>query len=251
MKLKEILSNRVVKRCVIVASSLLALSLIVVLYFAFKPCQHKWIDATCDTPKTCSVCEQSEGEPLKHQWKNATCDSAVTCVLCSDTAGTALGHQWRVATCVKAKTCSVCNKTDGNPLGHDWQKATCTNPKTCVVCNKTKGKKANHKWVEATYYKPKTCSVCEATSGLPLTQSEEEDFDYTEDVAECPICGNEADRPQTPYCSSHDCEQTNCPYPAKSDGVGTRGSHCDFHGCQTPKCTNIPIGGSSYCASCQ
>lgn len=29
---------------------------------------HKWADATCDTPKTCSVCHETEGEALGHSW---------------------------------------------------------------------------------------------------------------------------------------------------------------------------------------
>ena len=30
------------------------------------PHEHVWTDATCEKPKTCSVCEITEGEALKH-----------------------------------------------------------------------------------------------------------------------------------------------------------------------------------------
>lgn len=30
--------------------------------------EHKWIDATCTTPKTCSVCGATSGDPLGHDW---------------------------------------------------------------------------------------------------------------------------------------------------------------------------------------
>lgn len=63
----------------------------------FLPCNHEWNEATCTLPKTCSICEEVEGE--------------------------ALGHIWTDATCSDPKTCSVCGETDGEPIAHtpgDW-----------------------------------------------------------------------------------------------------------------------------------
>lgn len=74
------------------------LFLIIVL---LMPCPHEWQEATCTTPKYCTICEESEGEALGHtkgEWeltKEATLvDVGVEELLCSvcgeslDTRGT-------------------------------------------------------------------------------------------------------------------------------------------------------------------
>jgi len=40
---------------------------------------HRWKDATCTSPKTCTVCGVTEGEMLAHGWEDATCTSPKTC----------------------------------------------------------------------------------------------------------------------------------------------------------------------------
>jgi len=78
-------------------------------------CKHIWYAATCDTPKTCSECGETEGE--------------------------ALGHSWAEATCEEAKHCTYCNKTEGEALGHTWEEATTEAPKTCTTCGETEGER--------------------------------------------------------------------------------------------------------------
>ncbi len=80
---------------------------------------HKWDEATCDAPKTCSVCAKTEGDKLAHDWAAATCDKAKTCKLCEKTDGKALGHKWEEATTEAPKTCSVCKKTSGSKIKTD------------------------------------------------------------------------------------------------------------------------------------
>jgi hypothetical protein len=36
-------------------------------------CDHKWVDATCIAPKTCSVCGQTEGEVIDHNYQDSIC----------------------------------------------------------------------------------------------------------------------------------------------------------------------------------
>ena len=48
---------------------------------------HTWVNADCDTPKTCSVCQETEGEALGHNWVNADCDTPKTCSVCQATEG--------------------------------------------------------------------------------------------------------------------------------------------------------------------
>ena len=47
---------------------------------------------------------------LRHEWQAATCETPATCTKCQETEGEALGHSWQDATCETAKTCSVCAK---------------------------------------------------------------------------------------------------------------------------------------------
>ena len=48
---------------------------------------HTWADATCDAPKTCSVCGKIEGEALGHNWVDATTEAPKTCSVCGKTEG--------------------------------------------------------------------------------------------------------------------------------------------------------------------
>jgi len=120
-------------------------------------CNHNWTDATCLTPKTCSLCNETDGNALGHTWSDATCTAPKTCSLCMETDGNALGHTWSDATCTAPKTCSLCMETDGNALGHTWSDATCTSPKICSTCNETEGKALGHN------IKSEFCSRCNYT----------------------------------------------------------------------------------------
>lgn len=45
------------------------------------------MDATCETVKTCSVCNKTEGEALGHKWEDATTEAPKTCSVCEKTEG--------------------------------------------------------------------------------------------------------------------------------------------------------------------
>lgn len=53
-------------------------------------CKHEWNEATCISPKTCTVCNETEGEALGHKWEEATVRAAKTCKVCGETEGTPL-----------------------------------------------------------------------------------------------------------------------------------------------------------------
>ena len=91
---------------------LLAISVLLVLAGC---CSHEWYAASCEAPKTCAKCGETEGE--------------------------ALGHSWADATCTAPKTCSVCHAQEGSALGHNWIDATTEAPKTCIACNLTEGER--------------------------------------------------------------------------------------------------------------
>lgn len=65
--------------------------LAITLFFALH-CNHQWAEATCQTPRTCMLCEKTEGEPLSHQWKAATCLYPKICRLCGMEEGEPLPH---------------------------------------------------------------------------------------------------------------------------------------------------------------
>lgn len=51
---------------------------------------HAWVDATCEAPKTCDLCGETEGEALGHEWIDATYQAPKTCETCGATEGEAL-----------------------------------------------------------------------------------------------------------------------------------------------------------------
>lgn len=124
--------------------TLLCLSLLFCAVLAGCQCEHQWTEATCTTPKTCSLCDEIEGEALGHNWTPATCETPETCNRCNETQGTAADHDWLDATCAEPKICQVCKTIDGEPLGHtkgDWyvsQEATVYQPgireQQCTTC---------------------------------------------------------------------------------------------------------------------
>lgn len=97
-----------------ILSLAMALALLLCIFSACG-CKHEWTAADCTTPKTCSLCKETEGD--------------------------ALGHKWLEATCTAAKSCKNCDTTEGDPLGHDWVEATTEAPTTCTRCKVTEGKK--------------------------------------------------------------------------------------------------------------
>lgn len=92
--------------------------ILTLIMFTLTACghQHTFSDATCTEPKTCTECQETEGEPLGHSFSEANCTEPATCTSCGLTEGEALGHSWLEATTEAPKTCEVCGLTDGEPL---------------------------------------------------------------------------------------------------------------------------------------
>lgn len=192
-------------------------------------------------------------KPCDHRWQDATCNTPVTCVRCGETAGTPLGHNWKDPDCVTARTCSACGATEGDPLGHEWSDADCVTPMTCSVCGAVDGDPLGHNWKDATYSAPKTCTVCGATEGSALTRPVNSGSGSSgssssgSSVRRCFLCNERLTNSQILYCSMHGCAHSNCPNQAKCKGGNTWGQYCAAHSCQYPDCLSGPIGGSDYC----
>jgi len=70
-------------------------------------CEHSWVEATCQSPKTCSKCSATEGGAKEHTWVDATCQTPKTCSACSTTEGSALSdHNYQNG------ACTYCNQAD-------------------------------------------------------------------------------------------------------------------------------------------
>ena len=176
------------KRTIIILSTL---AVIVLSGIIFYTSYHKWNEATCETPKTCSICKKTDGEPLGHKWVKATCETPKTCSVCKKTDGEPLGHKWEEATCKTPRTCSVCKKTEGKPLGHEVSKWTTIKESTCSKDGLKEG----------------TCSRCKETVSESLDKVAHTTGDWEvktncvisaqavvtpgEEVQKCKSCGKE------------------------------------------------------------
>lgn len=183
------------------------LALLIMLFATHVICFHKWQDATCTVPETCSVCGRTRGEALGHEWKEATCTSPKTCDRCEETEGEALGHKvekWETtkkATCTEKGqqegTCARCGKKQtretkmkDHSFG-DWavtKEASCTKEgvrtRVCQSCGKEETetiKKTDHTpgdWVVV--QEPSVTSLGSVNAGV-RTRS-------------CTACGTELER---------------------------------------------------------
>ncbi len=143
----------------ILAISILGISFFLMCFLLVNTCilGHKWSEATCIKPRTCTKCKITEGNALGHDWIEANCEIPKKCLRCGATTGAALGHktgEWTVVkqeTCTeggeKEAVCSVCGKNvteeipaTGHTLGK-WEigtEATLVSSgekvQKCVVC---------------------------------------------------------------------------------------------------------------------
>ena len=57
-------------------------------------CEHVWVDADCDTPKTCSVCGVTEGEALGHSYVEDIIDATCTATGTATYECSVCGHSY-------------------------------------------------------------------------------------------------------------------------------------------------------------
>ena len=79
----------------------------------YEALKHSWIDADCDTPKTCEICGATEGEALGHNWSTADCDTPKTCKICGETNGDAAGHVYSAGLCTVCGNDAIITTMDG------------------------------------------------------------------------------------------------------------------------------------------
>ncbi len=91
--------------------------------------EHEWKEADCTTPKTCTICGQTEGEALGHEISEWKIETEASC--------TSEGKRY--------KECTRCGeKIEEETIAkkeHEWEEATTERPKTCRNCGETEGEK--------------------------------------------------------------------------------------------------------------
>ena len=133
-------------------------------------CEHRWREATCQTPRTCKDCSETEGEALGHTGGSATCQQSAVCTRCHEAYGAPLSHSFSQATCVEKATCSACGETTGDvDLSKHvesvvWHKTAQTHVQSYSCCGvKTVAEEA-HQMVNG------SCSVCSYKPGIQIPE---------------------------------------------------------------------------------
>lgn len=163
-------------------------------------CRHNWLDATCISPKVCSLCGVSEGSVLEHSWTPATCTKPKTCSACGATTGSVLNHTYnsgvltKPATCkdtgVKTYTCTKCgdrrDETVERLTSHTYDSSCDT---ACNICGQTRT--VSHRYDESWYTdKNNHWYVCEICGNVKDKTTHIAGTPATEDTAQtCTICG--------------------------------------------------------------
>ena len=145
---------------------------------------HSWVAATCSAPKTCSVCNATDGEELGHAfniWEYdeeadehfSVCDNNDEHIL----YGTC-GDSDEDDDC----NCDICDRL----MDHDFAPATCIAPKTCRVCEATEGeinpeRHIGNSEVKTDEYREATCVSKEYTKYVTYCLGCDEAID-TEEV---------------------------------------------------------------------
>ncbi len=63
--------------------------------------EHTYSPATCENPRTCTKCGETNGAPVGHQWIEGDCTNAPQCARCKTVRGTALGHTVKIGKCLR------------------------------------------------------------------------------------------------------------------------------------------------------
>ena len=105
-----------------------------ILFYTHVLCLHDWASATCTEPKTCRICERTDGSPNGHSWTEATCTEPKTCRICGEISGSALGHTVADWIIDEEPTCSK----EGSKHGK-CERCDCVIPESIAKLKHTEG----------------------------------------------------------------------------------------------------------------
>ena len=75
---------------------------------------------------SCGAQETNAIEMIAHNFAAATCTAPKTCTVCNATEGAAKGHTFSAATCSAPKKCSTCGLTEGTVIDHKYVDGKCS-----------------------------------------------------------------------------------------------------------------------------
>lgn len=70
-------------------------ALMLLLLLTGCSCEHEWQRSTCQAPRTCSRCGETEGKVRAHEWGSTDCHDPKGCIVCGTTEGMELTHTWQ------------------------------------------------------------------------------------------------------------------------------------------------------------
>lgn len=150
-------------------------------------CYHEWVEATCESPMYCPICNRTNGKKLVHAGGHATCSALAICehcgkeygeyrahtfnkkklsentdeymhyFLCTACSAVSEGeeHTWNVeaATYADDKACTVCGYVIEESLAHEHTggEANCESGAVCDLCNKEYTDPLGHTFDETTW----------------------------------------------------------------------------------------------------
>ena len=178
--------------------------------------EHTWVEASCETAKTCSTCNATEGDPLGHTEEILEA-KASTCTEAGLTEG---------------KKCSVCDKIliaqEEIPVKAHTEEVTLGRPASCTEAGLTEGKK---------------CSVCDE---ILVAQEEIAPEGHKEEILpgrdstctkvgltegkKCSVCGETLVAQEELALADHTEEIVNSKAPTCTEAGLTEGKKCSVCG---------------------
>ena len=193
---------------------LLTLFLFIILLLCSCGHEHSFNEATCEAPKICTTCGETEGEALGHSFSEANCTDPARCERCGKTGETnPENHIYNEATCTLAAYCKKCGISKGEPLGHEWENGPCNEPRGCTRCIAINYETGEHNWVRTHCLLPRECSYCN------VKEEKAPGHKYSEatctESAKCEVCGDETGEPK-----GHSWKEATCAAPKTCESCG-------------------------------
>ena len=243
--------------------------------------EHTWVDATCESPKTCSECGEIEGDALGHAEESvagyeATCTEAgltegTKCSICdavivAQEEIAKLAHTpGDAATCTTGQECTVCHNEIASALGHnivvdeaieaDCLNSGLTEGQHCSRCDDATVEQETvpafgHEIVEDVAKAP-TCTESGLTAGEHCTKCE-----YTTAQETVPALGHTIvkDAAKAPTCTEPGLTAgehcTVCDYKVAQETVAALGHTIVKDAAKAPTCTESGLTEGEHCTVC-
>ena len=120
-------------------------------------CQHQWTAATCTSPKTCALCQKTEGDPLGHTGGTATCSQKAVCTVCNNEYGDLAAHAFTENVVKSEALKSAANCTSAAVY---YKSCSCGAVSTNAADTFIDGRIGKHQYGQST-----VCSICGFDAG--------------------------------------------------------------------------------------